>query len=343
MSSVYIASAAPPDDPSWPYPYDELERMRQSAVADRYRIHSTTDDPESADLILYVENTGTLRHFLTVWSHSLYREYSEKCFLFSKDDFGIPFLPGVYASLPRRWHRRDHTRSGSYLKAFGHTHVRFDPLIEPGDYLYSFLGKTSTHPIRDRICALTHQRQYVQDTSPFWPYGDLTETARQELQDNYRRVSHESSFILAPRGKGTSSIRLFESLRMGRAPVIISDDWRPPEGPDWEAFSFRVAEAEIDQIPDLLERHEHRAPEMGRRAREAWENWFSAEATFHRVTEWCLDIQASRSSASSRPYLKAIPQCLSPRYARIVGSTLKRHLFHRRHQSPTAPEVDVRA
>jgi hypothetical protein len=123
----------------------------------------------------------------------------------------------------------------------------------------------------------------------------LIGSERQELQDNYRRVSHENLFILDPRGMGTSSIRLFESLRMGR------------------------------------------------RAREAWENWFSAEATFHRVTEWCLDIQASRSSASSRPYLKALPQCLSPRYARIVGSTLKRHLFQRRHQSPTASGVDVRA
>lgn len=343
MATVLLTSAAPASDPSWPYPYDELERMRTSAQSDRFGVHTRTKDGSAADIILFIENTNTARHFFHVLSHTLYDQYPHKCYLFSRHDHPIPFLPGVYASLPQRWHRKDHTRSGSYLKAFGHTHVRFDPLIEPGAYLYSFLGKTSTHPIRDRICALTHPRQVVQDTSPFWPYGELTETARQELQDNYRRVSHESSFILAPRGEGASSIRLFESLRMGRAPVIISDDWMPPEGPDWEAFSFRVAEAEIEQIPDLLERHEHRAPEMGRRAREAWENWFSAEATFHRVTEWCLDIQASRSSASSRPYLKALPQCLSPRYARIVGSTLKRHLFRRRHPSSTAPEVDVRA
>jgi hypothetical protein len=343
MAHVLLASAAPPDDPSWPYPYDELNRLQESAARDRFGVHRVTEDAERADLIVFTDNVGSVRHFLTVRSQALYKQYAHKCFCFSKDDYPIPLLPGVYASLPQRWHRSDHTRSGSYSKAFGHTHISFAPLTESGRHLYSFVGNSTTHPLRERLFSLEHPKQYLEDTAAFWPYGELPERSEQELQDNYRRVSHESSFILAPRGVGASSIRLFESLRMGRAPVIISDDWMPPEGPDWEAFSFRVAEAEVTQIPGLLERHEHRAPEMGRRAREAWENWFSAEATFHRVTEWCLDIQASRSSVPSRPYLKALPQCLSPRYARIVGSTLKRHLFRRRHPSSTAPEVDVRA
>ena len=341
MATVLLTSAAPANHPSWPYPYDELNRLRESAARDRFGVHRVTEDPERADIILFADNVGTVRHFLATWSNFFYRQYIYKCFLFSKNDYAIPFLPGVYASLPQRWHRSDHTRSGSYSKAFGHTHISFAPLTEPGRYLYSFVGNSTTHPLRKQLFSLEHPKQHLEDTAALWPYGELPEQSEQDLEDNYRRVSHGSSFILAPRGRGASSIRLFESLRMGRAPVIISDDWMPPEGPDWEAFSFRVAEAEVTQIPGLLERHEHRAPEMGRRAREAWENWFSAEATFHRVTEWCLDIQASRSSVPSRPYLKALPQCLSPRYARIVGSTLKRHLFQRRHQSPTASGVDV--
>jgi len=337
MASVLLVSAAPSDDPSWLYPYDELERMRESARRDRFRVHQLTDDPDAADLILYVDNAGTTKHFLAVRSHDLYREYSHKCFLFSKDDYAIPFLAGVYASLPRRWQRDDHTRSGTYLKAFGHTHVPFKPLESGAPYLYSFVGKRTTHPVRDAIMDLEHPRQYVQDTAPLWPYGDLPPAQRQALEDNYRTISHGSSFILAPRGVGTSSIRLFESLRMGRAPVILSDSWVPPTGPAWSEFSVRIPEAEVADLPVILEDLEPRAVEMGRRAREAWDEWFSVEATFHRTVEWCLDIQAAQATPTQRPYLKAVPQCLRAPYAHIVGSSLKHHFQRsRRSASRTA-------
>ncbi len=37
----------------------------------------------------------------------------------------------------------------------------------------------------------------------------------------------------APRGIGASSVRIFEAMRAGRAPVIISDDWIVPPVGDW--------------------------------------------------------------------------------------------------------------
>lgn len=342
MATVFLTSAAPCADPSWPYPYDELERMKESARRDRFAVHRLTDDPGTADLILFVDNVGTPRQFFAIWSNALFRQFPEKCFLFSKDDYAIPFLPGVYASLPGQWDRHDHTRTGGYLKAFGHAYVPFKPLRDP-TYLYSFIGKETTHPVRKALLELSHPRQYVKDTTALWPYGALPADQRQELEGNYRRVSHESAFILAPRGTGTSSIRLFESLRMGRAPVIISDDWVPPDGPDWESFSVRVPEAEVSTLPALLESMEDRAAEMGTRARAAWTNWFSAEATFHRVVEWCLDIQSNRRpTTAKRPYLRAISQCLRPSYLRIVGSALRDHLSHRAY-ADSAPISCVEA
>jgi hypothetical protein len=62
-----------------------------------------------------------------------------------------------------------------------------------------------------------------------------------------------SKFTLCPAGSGTSSYRLFEALRAGSVPVIISDRLVLPEGPDWEACSVRVAEKEIASIPARLE------------------------------------------------------------------------------------------
>ena len=42
-------------------------------------------------------------------------------------------------------------------------------------------------------------------------------------------------------------------MMLGRVPVIVSDQWVPPDGPDWESFSMRVKEREVDTIPAMLE------------------------------------------------------------------------------------------
>jgi len=81
---------------------------------------------------------------------------------------------------------------------------------------------------------------------------------------------------------------------MGRVPVIISDDWVEPNGPNWEGFSIRVAEREIADIPRLLEAREPDALAMGNLAREEWQRWFSDEVAFHRVVDWCLQIRDRR-------------------------------------------------
>ena len=117
------------------------------------------------------------------------------------------------------------------------------------------------------------------------------------MRDYWRRyadVCKASKFILCPRGMGASSVRLFDSMRMGRVPVILSDQWVPPEGPRWDKFSVRIPEADFEQIPALLERLESEALQMGMLARAEWEEWFSERVCFHRVVEWCLDIKKHR-------------------------------------------------
>ncbi|MDQ2919268.1 MAG: glycosyltransferase family 47 protein, partial [Verrucomicrobiota bacterium] len=101
-------------------------------------------------------------------------------------------------------------------------------------------------------------------------------------------------FVLCPRGVGASTIRLFETMRMGRVPVILSDEWVPPVGPLWEKFSVRVAEKDFAQVPRLLEEREHMAVPMGQLARREWEEWFSPEVAFHRVVDYCLAIKEGR-------------------------------------------------
>lgn len=322
MASVCLLSVASSSDQQWDYALDDLDRMERAASCDQFDVHQTTDDPDAADVILFVENCAPITHYIEALQHPVYRAHPEKCFLFTRSDAPVPFLPGIYASISRRWYDPARTRSGFYLDLFDKEFITYDPSLTDRDYLYSFIGQMSTHPVREALAELSHSSQFIQDTSNYWPYGDLDEPTRSRLEEQYVDVAQRSRFVLCPRGRGTSSIRLFEMMQMGRPPVIISDEWVPPEGPDWNEFSLRVAEEDVSQIPRLLAAHADEAIEMGRKARQAWEAWFSPETCFHRVTEWCLELKASKQDSSWGLPWRVMYQLMHPKYLRPTLRTV---------------------
>ena len=112
--------------------------------------------------------------------------------------------------------------------------------------------------------------------------------------DAYVDVMRRSLFILCPRGYGSSSYRFFEALKIGRVPVVLSDAGFPPVGPDWGTCAVFIREAEVEQIPHVLERLEENAAAMGLAARRTWEDWFGPHVVFHRIVEWCLELLRER-------------------------------------------------
>src|SRR5205823_6635800 len=177
----------------------------------------------------------------------------EKCFLFCSNDFVIPFLPGIYASIERRWSSR-RTRSGFHLAVSENEFVNLEPPRDDLTYFYSFLRATNTAPVRRKLATLSHQRSFFQDTSAEYRdvlSGKIDAAGMREYWRRYAEICKASKFILCPRGLGASSVRLFDAMRMGRVPVILSDQWVPPEGPSWDKFSLRIREADCDRIPGL--------------------------------------------------------------------------------------------
>jgi hypothetical protein len=260
--------------------------MTMLAERDRFGVHSLVASPDEADLILFVEHsTDAGAYFQDVRRHPVYRSYASRCYLFSSTDRVIPFLPGVYAAIERSWYRSNWVRSGPYLRIGADQPAL--PDAEPGHarYLFSFVGTPHSAPVRRRVISLEHPRALIRDTSA----ANRNSLAPAEYVETVRG----SAFVLCPRGGGTSTFRLFETLMLGRVPVIVSDEWTPPRGPDWPSFSVRVAERDVGVIPTLLEGLETQAPAMGRRARAVWDEWFADDVLFHRVVEWCLEIEAS--------------------------------------------------
>jgi hypothetical protein len=330
MAQVLLLSVAP-DQTGDDYNRGAFRKLLESAQADTFAKHSLTDDPAAADLILFAELYGAGAYFQSVRRHPWVKKFREKCFLFCSNDFVIPFLPGVYASIERRW-ASARTRSGFYLAVSENEFVDFSAPHDGLTYLYSFLGAADTAPVRRNLATLSHARGYFRDTSAEYPdvlSGKLDATTMREYWRRYAEICKQSKFILCPRGMGTSSVRLFDTMRMGRVPVILSDQWVEPEGPCWEKFSLRIIEANFACLPDLLEERESAATEMGLLARAQWEQWFSQEVCFHRIVEWCLDIRKHRRIPEKWAHFLPYIQYLRPFHFRHLLRT-KYHAWQQR-------------
>ena len=230
--------------------------------------HSEVANPDLADAIVFLEsNRYKSRHDLACFTGTdLLRRYWYKAFTINYSAYPLAFLPGLYVSLPyhlfnARWHRaipypfpspnpilRDH-----------HSTNNSTPL------LFSFRGALS-HPVRSSLVSV--MKDY-QDLGPCQIVDRWFNHTESESFDYIEEIS-SSKFVLCPRGLATSSYRLYEALKLGRVPVIISNDWIPPQGIPWHACSLRISEDRLNEIPTMLNSFMPRWSQMQSTAFDIW-------------------------------------------------------------------------
>lgn len=332
MATVYLTSTRPRED-------DALARLRRSAVQDPFGIHALTDDPEGATLILFAESWEADWLLGAVRRHPLLKRHREKCFVACENDHVAHMLPGVYTNVTPFSAATGRVRQGFYLWMYENPFVEYAPEWPSGMNLYSFVGSLTTAAVRRQLHALEHPRGHIQDTSDESPFiwWEADAATKASFRKEYAMELRQSKFVLCPRGVSPSTVRLFETMKTGRVPVILSDDWVPPTGPAWNEFSLRIPEDRVKELPSLLEAYEPRAEQMGTRARAVWEEWFSPRVSFHRTTEWCLDIQRSRRVPERLARLAGYGELLlTPRGVRH----LLRHFYYRtKHRFSTASKA----
>jgi hypothetical protein len=297
--------------------------LKENALADRFKLHQLVDDPEAADIILFVEiDVGRLcEHVLR---HPYLKRFRSKCFMFSTDWRVIPFLPGVYTALEKKYYLPRRVRPGFYLSCMINPLIKFEPAPER-DLLYSFMGDVQTAPVRRVLAGLEHPRSLWVDTSResqavMWK-GSAEQ--REIFWKRYADVMRRSKFVLCPRGLAPSSIRLFETMCMGRVPVVLADEWVSPQGPRWEKFIIQIPERDARSVPRILEEREGEAFELGLVARSEWEKYFSSDIVFHRIIELCLEIKRARRLPEPLARLSILPQLLRWHVFREYLRTLK--------------------
>lgn len=292
------------------YPFSITENfaaewLKESAASDPFGQHRVCDNPEDADVILFAEHHPPQDpYFFQVLRTDIYKKFKNKCFIYHDNPKVLPLLPGVFPSIEKRYFYPELMLPGPYIaRLCANDEITFLEEKPKPEFLFSFIGASITHEVRKEILQLEHESCFLKDTSGQNSW-ELDPIEKQSFESEYAQVSLASQFVLCPRGMGPNSYRLFETMEMGIAPVIISDEWVPIEGPLWEEFSIQVSEAEVRKIPFLLEERRHMAAEMGGKARKAWEEWFSKEVCFHHIAEACKNLKENRENTVSLAWAK---------------------------------------
>jgi hypothetical protein len=290
--------------------FEIVERAAATAVA-----HVRAREPEEADVILFVGSRLPLQK--DIRRHPLARRFPERTVVYDSDDRPIPFLRGIYPSIERRWHRASRTRSGFYLRWSDAASIVFtDPASVPR-YLFGFVGAANTHQVRRRVLGLRHRDALLRDsaTEPGRGFGQ-SETVYAEYIRAYAEDLAAVRFVLCPRGVGTSSMRIFEAMKAGRPPVVISDEWVPPDGPAWDHCSLRIRERDVERIPELVASRASDAAEMGWKARKEWETYFAPARSFETLASWSEALIAGPWRTERRSRALAHLQLLRPYFLR---------------------------
>jgi len=270
----------------WQSTYDAiLELHRQAAPP----LHELVDDPDTAEMILFVGRWSF--YGKGVVDSSLPRKYPEKTFVYNDDDVLTPLLPGVYASATRpRIFKLNRLESQKFIDW---PNPNVQPMQAEKKYLFSFAGRSSSL-LRKRLFRINFSRKdvHVRDTSHY-DHWEI-QPDREENQKQYASTIASSCFALCPKGASAGSYRLFEVMQMGVAPVVISDRYILPEGPDWNSFLLSVSEWKVAGLAKILDKHAHESEERGRRAQEAYEKWFSSSMVFNHIVALCERIKARR-------------------------------------------------
>jgi hypothetical protein len=265
-----------------------------------------TDSPTEADLILVVD-IYPQNAFLGLRKNSIWKKFPDKSFAIYEGDDPPNFLHGLFASVPQKW-----LKSGRFASCAYPIHKLVYPNPIPifhkpldKNFLFSFAGR-NCNSVRDRLFNTHFPKDvHLEDTSDYYHFED--QDAKGILrQKRYWEMACQSKFVLCPRGRGFSSIRLFEMMELGIAPVVISDQWTPPHGPDWDNFCLRIPESKLSSIYEIIKSHESEWEFRGKKAKEAYEKFFAPDTYWNFIVDSINFIQ-TQQKVSERSYCRLVP------------------------------------
>lgn len=145
---------------------------------------------------------------------------------------------------------------------------------------FGFCGAI-THGLRNQIISMINRSELEKDfviRKGFWA-PELTKT---EARYQYVKHIENNAFTICIRGAGNFSYRLYETMMMGRIPVIIDTDQILPfeRHLDYSEFSLRINYRDdkiIDKLGEFVLKSDEDIISMQKKSRLIWKEYMSPE------------------------------------------------------------------
>lgn len=302
-----------------------VDWLKKAANLDSHGKHKWWDDPETADAILFFEGHAGMDPLrLGVLFNPIYRKYRQKCFLYHDGDYAYPFMPGLYPSLLKEHHKPGWCEGAPYFarQAVNEAVTAAADLNPERKWLASFIGANNC-PVRKAMLNWSHPLIHLKDTTGLHAW-EMDAKSRQKYETEYAQICGESKAILAPRGLGPSTYRLYEAMEIGRCPIILSDSWVPPLGIDWIQCSIKLPESSANDTEPIVDRlGKEDIEEKGDAASEQFINRLSTPHAWDYVA---TQVEALTASAKHEVGWGSIVKTLKTKHRRIVLGSIRRSI-----------------
>lgn len=231
--------------------------------------------PLNADAVIIQEEKGSFKNFRYIdklLQDTFIKENLTRIFTISNDDSATGLLRGLYAGMPSYRFDTRYFRPVPYYTFSNKWVFEHKKEIEP-EYLAGWFGNTYSNKVRRQLVeAYQNNKDYFVNTSNSWYNHNVDEKIA------YVELIKRSKFSLCPAGWAPPTLRLYESMAIGRCPVIIADNIVLPPGPKWEEFSLIYSgKKNISGLNAFLLKHESQYKEMGAKAKENWDRHFAGD------------------------------------------------------------------
>lgn len=233
------------------------------------------NDPELADILLIQEKQSfkNFRYIKNLLEDSLISQYANKVLTINNDDCATGLLRGLYTSIPKSRYNTSLHVSVPYINYPNEIVFHSHKMIESPQYLAGWRGNPKSSTLRKELYQVfKNNSSFCLENTQSWLNHSQGE------KEHYLNLMLNAKFSLCPTGWAPVSFRIYESMALGRCPVVIADDFVPPEGPNWEKFSLFLPQRKINSLYDFLLQYEKEWCVLGRRALEAWDEHFNSEA-----------------------------------------------------------------
>ena len=259
------------------------------------------ETPEAADALLIQEKVSykDFRYTKRVLSDPFLSNYLPKLFSLNFDDCATGLLRGLYSNIPTGRLVNQLHLAVPYANFFNEKAITGEYENSQPAYLAAWRGNSKSNRIRPILISLLQPiNEILIEVTDSWLNHSLQE------KDEYVKLILNSKFSLCPAGFAASSFRIYESMALGRCPVIIADDFARPTGPNWDEFALFYPTNKLSNLHDFLLKHESQAMEMGKNAKKAWVNYFRPDMLPDYYAEALVTLIKNTPACSSKSEIK---------------------------------------